>query len=383
MTAARLSRSAATGYALVAVLGCTLDMSQKHDCRADKDCNEGRACVSGKCQSPLDGAVQTPNYVFVTSAAVSAGFQSLDAADQMCATAATTAQLPGRFRAWLSTSTVDARDRLQGARGWIRRDGVPFADTVADVVAGRIFNPVVLDENGTPTSSAVITGTTVDGRGDATLDCGDWTATSTGRVIAGSTDGTTGVWTYFATIACNEPARLYCFGVDNVATVAPPPPRGKLAFLSDGPFTVGGGLAAADTQCRNEATAAGLPGMFRALLASPGVAASARVQANVDAVWSRLDGVALNPGGADALFDVSTMLAPLNVTSQKRYMDANVFTGAAGPNVPGDDAQTCGDWVAGSGATVGRANYMPWWFSMNDPQPCTSTAVDIYCLQAD
>jgi hypothetical protein len=303
MTAARLARAVAKlafAAASLLVIGCTLDLSQKHDCRNDGDCIGGRICVVGRCQPPTatDGGNESPNYVFVTSATVSTVFQSLDDADQVCAGAATMAGLPGHFHAWLSTSAAHARDRLQGARGWIRPDGAPFADGVEDVVAGRIFNPASLDENGAPTSGPVVTGTAVDGRGDATLDCGDWSATATGTAIAGTTQGTTGVWTYFTTVPCGSSAHLYCFGVDRVAAVAPPTPHGKLAFLSDGPFAVGGGLGAADAQCQSEADAADLPGMF-------------------------------------------------------------------------------------SGATVGRANYMPWWFATGDVQPCSSNAVEVYCFQSD
>jgi hypothetical protein len=374
---------AAVICALAAAAGCTLDLSQKHDCRDDADCLGGRVCRAGVCGSP-DAAAESPNTVFVTSGAVPLALASLDAADQVCAAAATAAQLAGHYRAWLSTSTADARDRLQGARGWVRPDGAPFADTVEDIAAGRIFNPPLLDEHGAAaTSAVVVTGTAVDGRGDPAMDCGDWSGAATGMAIAGTTAGTTGVWTYFTTVPCNQPARLYCFGVDHVATVAPPPARGKLAFLSEGPFTVGGGLAAADAQCAREAAAAGLNGTFRALLSAPGASAASRVQANAGAVWLRLDGVALDAEGSSAFLDASTMLAPLNVTSQRRYMDANVFTGAAAPDVPGNDAQTCDGWAGGAGAGVGRANYVPWWFASGDLQPCTSSAADIYCFQSN
>jgi hypothetical protein len=382
MTARRRARSAVALYALGGALGCTLDLSQKHDCRVDADCIGDRVCVVGMCRSPAD-ATEVPNYAFVTAAAASVGFETLEAADEICGTAAGAVPLPGHFRAWLSTSATDARDRLQGARGWIRTDGSPFADTVGDITAGRIFNPLSLDEHGTRTSGLVVTGTAVDGRGDATLDCGDWNDTAQATAIAGTTDGTTGVWTSFTTIPCSREARLYCFGVDRVATVSVPPPRGKLAFLSDDSFVVGGGLDAADAQCQREATAARLPGTFRAFLSAPGATASSRVQANLGTVWWRVDGVALNPGGEDSFFDATAMLAPLNVTSRKRYMDANVFTGASDADSPGDDAQTCGSWASGSGATVGRANYIPWWFTTGGVEPCTSSTSDIYCFQSD
>ena len=372
----------AAGLCAALILGCTLDLSNKHDCRADADCISGHVCSLGTCVIP-DAATQSPNVAFVTSDTTSGGFQSLDAADQICATAAGAAHLSGTFRAWLSTSATDARDRLQGARGWIRPDGAPFADTVEDILEGRIFNALSVDENGAATSGLVITGTAANGRNDVAFDCSDWSDGVIGKAIVGTTDGTTGVWTYFTTISCGAPARLYCFGVDHVATVSLPPPRGKLAFLSNDPFTIGGGLAAADSQCQSEAAAAKLPGTFRALLASPGVTAASRVQANLGAVWLRLDGVALNAQGAASFFDAATMLAPLNVTSQMRYMDATVFTGATGPNVPADDAQTCGNWVGGSSATVGRANYVPWWFATGGVQPCSTNAVSIYCFQSD
>lgn len=381
MIARRRAGWAAALCAIGGAFGCTLDLSQKHDCRADADCVSGRICVVGRCQ-PAD-ATDIPNYVFVTSAAVAPVFQTLDAADEICGTTAGAVPLPGHFRAWLSTSTTPARDRLEGARGWIRPDGSPFADTVEDVALGRIFNPLSLDEHGMRTSDFVFTGTGVDGHGDAALDCDDWNGAATGMAIAGTTDGTTGVWTNAATIACSRQARLYCFGVDHVTAVAPPPPRGKLAFLTNDPFTVGGGLAAADDQCRREAAAAQLSGTFRALLAAPGATASSRVQANLGAVWSRLDGVPLDAGGGNDVLDVATMLAPLNVTSQKRYMDAAVLTGAMKPGDPGDDAETCGGWVAGSTATAGRASYMTSWFDSGLAEACASSTADIYCFQSD
>src|SRR5206468_3194505 len=74
-----------------------------------------------------------PNYAFVTSQRVPTRFQPLEVADSRCNDAAAAAGLPGEYRAWLSTAAHYARDRLAGARGWIRTDGAPFADTVDDL----------------------------------------------------------------------------------------------------------------------------------------------------------------------------------------------------------------------------------------------------------
>ncbi|MBA3541511.1 MAG: hypothetical protein H0T79_18000, partial [Deltaproteobacteria bacterium] len=47
---------------------------------------------------------------------------------------ASEAQLPGTFVAWLSLGATDARDRLAGARGFERIDGLAIADQPGEVV---------------------------------------------------------------------------------------------------------------------------------------------------------------------------------------------------------------------------------------------------------
>src|SRR5215510_6780649 len=85
----------------------------------------------GDDTAALEGAA---NLVFVTSQHVIAGqLGSLAAADAVCNESAANAGLPGVYVAWLSTSATNAIDRLAGARGWVRPDGRPFADTSADI----------------------------------------------------------------------------------------------------------------------------------------------------------------------------------------------------------------------------------------------------------
>jgi hypothetical protein len=81
-------------------------------------------------QSDSGEIATSANFVFVTSSAhapIELG-PDLGAADAICAARATEANLPGTYVAWLSTSTRQARDRLAGARGWVRVDGRPVAD---------------------------------------------------------------------------------------------------------------------------------------------------------------------------------------------------------------------------------------------------------------
>ena len=72
------------------------------------------------------------NIAFVTSTSVQ--ISTLGGhlgADALCAQRAEAGGLPSNtYVAWLSTSTVDAKTRLAGARGWVRPDGLPFADTL-------------------------------------------------------------------------------------------------------------------------------------------------------------------------------------------------------------------------------------------------------------
>src|SRR5215211_2458302 len=124
-----------------------------------------------------DTANADANVVFLTSSQVAPGaLGGLTGADDLCAQMALSGGLDGRYVAWLSTPTEHAIDRLAGARGWVRRDGLPFADTTSDIAAGKIFYPPSLDEAGTETYARVATGT--DGMGHTLgfmTDCGEWT----------------------------------------------------------------------------------------------------------------------------------------------------------------------------------------------------------------
>jgi len=87
-------------------------------------------------EAAFDQAIEdlAVNFVFATSTSYPADFGGLAGADAICNQHAGDAGLPGTYVAWLSTTTVDARDRLAGARGFVRPDGLPFADTVDDAL---------------------------------------------------------------------------------------------------------------------------------------------------------------------------------------------------------------------------------------------------------
>jgi len=144
---------------------------------------------------------------FVTSRGVPTGanFGGLDGADALCTTLATavSAELGAKdWRAYLSTTTVNARDRI-GSGPWFNQAGVIVANNVTqlhDQAAGGTLEQtwapgdasIALDElgNQVPAGGAggvqhdILTGTLADGTVAAGLTCADWTAV-TGNVEIG------------------------------------------------------------------------------------------------------------------------------------------------------------------------------------------------------
>src|SRR5262245_23472284 len=116
---------------LMCVAGCGrfwFDFSSSVSDGGDDGCNPaGR--FSGDVSSDVssdgasDGATARPNVAFVTRGVYSGALGGLSGADGICQTAAISAGLPGTFVAWLSTSTVNARDRFAASHGWIGTNG--------------------------------------------------------------------------------------------------------------------------------------------------------------------------------------------------------------------------------------------------------------------
>jgi hypothetical protein len=389
-----------------AASSCTVDRLLKVRCQNDSDCAPGRMCASNTCHdrsvadagpdNPL-GDSPRPNFIFVTSERFNTTFRPAEVADTKCDEAARAAGLPGDYRAWLSTASRNAREKLVGARGWIRTDGAPFVDTVDDLVSGRIFNPPLLDERGkvVPTGPGDIVATGTDEAGDHVPgnNCHDWQNDIGSHAAGGYADATTGGWTSSDWEDCGYPMRLYCFGVDQSFAVKPPAIAGRRAFLSDAGFLPAGGISAADAHCEREATEAGLSGTFLALLPAGASSAGARFAAAGSAVWYRLDGLPINAEGSD-LFSGAPLLTPLNVTSKGRYQTyepasglAIVLTGAPAPNVAVDVSTICRDWTGpdygldhGVSASGGLLRTSDWWWTDVKKVDCEWES-RIYCLE--
>jgi hypothetical protein len=392
-------------FGLAAVTGTGCGQPPAHPCRGDFDCALGWLCLDAFCEPASshdagadDGDVRdaavapeipdrssTWNYVFVTSEPIGLPFDSLAIADGICDVAAATAGLPGSYRAWLSTTQINAMDRLQGARGWILTDGRPFADTVDDIVNGRIFNPPAADEYGLRHDEAtmVFTGTIPVGTLNWDRNCSDW-STREGDGGAGYRDGTTSVWTEADFYPCQWLAPIYCFGIDKAAPLNPTPAEGNRAWLSTGPFRANTGVAGADAICAGEAAAAGLTGNFKALIATSTSSAADRFTSPIGTVWVRPDGIPLNPPGVD-LFTMGAPVTPLNVTlrGQRVEVFTLVYVGSPRPRDLAALETNCNDWS--TSGTMNEAFYgdpsRTTTFFYGDTSSCNAIDARVYCLE--
>jgi hypothetical protein len=150
--------------------------------------------------------------VFVTSTRYTGALGGLVGADAKCAALALAKGLNGVYRAWLSTSQLDAYNRISGGGPWYRIDGKTVVFLTRVTLASGPLVPVLLDENGTlPVGDpSVWTGTSSNGTGSAAT-CDDWSsASATGT--AGRSDKGGAEWTQVSgpDRNCISPARLVC-----------------------------------------------------------------------------------------------------------------------------------------------------------------------------
>jgi hypothetical protein len=334
----------------------------------------------------------TPNIAFVTSVTYDGNLGGLEGADQKCQSLATAAGLPqNTYKAWLSISSVNAIDRLGSARGWVRVDGKPIADTKADIVAWRIFHPLRVDENGmnvTDTQNLLVwTGTQSNGTVSSIgRTCDDWIRSdnAVGGDL-GSCDGVASVFTQSHWGNCNITHRLYCFGVDRTAPVTVKPVSGRIGFVTKGAWTPSGGPTAADSLCQDEANSASLNGTFKALLATSTESAQSRFEPITPASlpWIRPDGVAIAPTAAE-LFTSTFLNTAINQSAdglQYFGFDA-VWGGASDLATAGTPETTCANWTSASGyVLMGFTGFTYQQKFFADTSGSCAMPSHLYCLQ--
>jgi hypothetical protein len=366
-------------------------------------CGRGRFALIDSGEGSVDsratdGAAQDagpqPNVVFVSSTALSGDFGvsggALANADAVCAADAASAGVSGTFVAWISTTTVDAIDRLTGSRGWTRVDGTPVLDQPDGIVTGQMLDAIATEANGTrpATGGDLWTGTWRSGR--AISDpCSNWTTLSGAQyAIVGDADDAGFTW-HGASISCNSSHRIACFEVGRAVAVAvTPAPRGRIAFLST-PVTPDAGLAGFDLRCRNEASSAGLPGTYRAVTAT--TTASARSRFTIDArPITRVDGTVVATDST-SFFDASIKRSILNQRADGTRVGyefpngagEDVWIGASTPDVAATAVTSCNNWTSIASTSIGYCGAVDsigarFWA---DASPSCDFVAPLLCLQ--
>ena len=162
-----------------------------------EECDDGNL-------DPNDGCSDTcalDSRVFVTSVKYNAGeLQSLKLADALCGNLADDQGFPDalKYRAWLSDSTTDARDRFKRGRGrLVLVNGLVLAESWSALLATELKNPFEGTEKSETYHGPGWTGT----RPDGTLvpgaeNCDDWSTDSFLKTAYyGYSDRTNSEWT--------------------------------------------------------------------------------------------------------------------------------------------------------------------------------------------
>ncbi len=197
-------------------------------------CNSARRllCLEpGASEAPAPTPWQPAAIAFVTRAAghsifdlwvAGAEVPGIPAADLLCRIEALDGGLPSpdSFVAWLSDSSVDARDQLTLTNATYRRvDGYVVANSKADLIDGTNDLSLHADPWGNYLTGnlGVFTGTLADGTGSGG-DCDDWTSAPPGNATAGSAAHMrSDEWTAGPPRPCGSSNHVYCFS--NVVTL--------------------------------------------------------------------------------------------------------------------------------------------------------------------
>jgi len=158
-----------------------------------------------------DCSVPASLLVFVTNTTTTGllGNNPTDAlsnADDICNIDASDNGHPGTYKAWLSTTTENARERIVDGEYRNVFDQV-IANDMADLLDGSLINSIH------SVGYSIWTGTHWDG--NRTSNCNDWSTGSSGPVGKfGRAVETSSLWTVqVAASGCNSNKRLYCFQV--------------------------------------------------------------------------------------------------------------------------------------------------------------------------
>ena len=191
--------------------------------RRKKRCkNKAKFCKSHcglvkkkRCKKLVDCG---PCRVFVTSTTQDGNLGGLSGADAICQNLATSANLTGTYRAWLSDDSQSPSTRFSQSSGpYQLLNGATVATSWADLTDGTLATAITLAENGATFDDLGLrawTNTRANGTSGGVLNenCAGWTTGANGSDgDEGQVAATSDNWTDFASGTCNNLFHLYCF----------------------------------------------------------------------------------------------------------------------------------------------------------------------------
>ncbi len=181
--------------------------------QGDETCDDGNATPGDGCQECAKDSI-----VFITSELYKGySLEGLYGADQRCRSLAAKAglQRAETFRAWLSTPSMAATDRLVHSRGrYLLVNGLVVAQNWEELTSGALQHSITVDEKSQTQDGYAWTGTLADGTPALGSEfCGEWKE-NMGFLIFGGEGRSLGVdstWSFFDQGGCDENNSLYCF----------------------------------------------------------------------------------------------------------------------------------------------------------------------------
>lgn len=175
----------------------------------------------------VDGSNDTPSTtgrkrVFMTSTTYTGDLGGVEGADDKCALVADGANLGGTWKAWISSSTVNAIDRIDDVGPWYLVGETNKVFNNKSNLATTPLESVSLDENGNGLSSNYFSYSCHGSYCDvSTSAIAAWSGTDHGEWVGHgcsdwkSSDGidghaVTSSWSSYDAIRCNSRLRLFC-----------------------------------------------------------------------------------------------------------------------------------------------------------------------------
>jgi len=337
---------------------------------------------------------QTANLIFATLGLFPTNYNGAGSYDSVCNGAATTAGLNNStntgFIALMSDSNSNAITRLGTARGWVRLDGKPFADTqTALFTNNQVFYPIAFQEDGQLRNSAILlTGTAPNGTASPN-NCNNWNSTvNDGSMITlGSSFGGPAQWSSGSSSFCGVMASLICMGKTKNVPVSVPaaPAAGRKIWVSSGSFTPNA-TSTPDALCQGSRPAGVSTAV--ALIARAGTAASSILGSTTS--YYRVDGTFVGTGTDLQALPAQLVSKPMStgiwqsedglypLSGPQVWVGGSSFTAAA------RIVDTCGDWTDPNAGTsiygIPQLASSSWWGFSSFAMDC-NTPARIYCVQ--